>query len=281
MRWLLFLINSFFISLFSLSGFAAERVISLSPAATELLYAAGLGDKLIAASEHSDYPPQAKELERVGSFNSINIERIITLQPDLIVVWRSGGQGKALNKLKDLGFTIQNSGAETLEQIAVRIEELSVYAEDPTVGKQNAAAFRQRLSELKKQYNTSRPTLYFYQIGSNPIYTVTEGHWPSEVFSICGGENIFQHSSVAYPQVNMEQILVRQPDIIFASSHADSDTDIWLKWTQLLPAVAKKQIWSLNPDWINRPTPRSLKAVEEVCGYFEKVRNAERLETRD
>ena len=267
MRWLLLLCG-----LFSCACFAAERIISLSPAATELIYAAGLGDKLIAVSEYSDYPPEAKQLERVSSYNSVNIERIIALQPDLIVVWKSGGQGKALKKLEELGFALHDADAETLDQIATRIGELSTYADEPAIGRQNAQAFRQRLARLKAKYKSSQPTPYFYQVGSNPIYTVTEGHWPSEVFTICGGKNIFPNSPVAYPQVSTEQILVRQPEIIFTSSHAAADSETWQKWKSMLPAVQKGQIWSLNPDWINRSTPRSLKAVEEVCGYFERVR---------
>ncbi|PWI35343.1 vitamin B12 ABC transporter substrate-binding protein BtuF [Vibrio albus] len=254
--------------LFSFGTQAAERIISLSPGSTELLYAAGLGDKLIAASDYSDYPPAARELERVSSYNSINIERIIALDPDLIVAWKSGGQGKSLNRLKELGFTLYYSDASTLDEIAVRIEELSEFAVDKKTGQTNAASFRRQLAQLKQKYHTNRSVPYFYQLGQKPMYTVTEGHWPSEIFSICGGTNIFHNSPVAYPQINTEQVIVRQPEVIFTSVAKTSVQAMWQPWKAMIPAVKKGYIWSLNPDWLNRPTPRSLKAIEEVCQHF-------------
>lgn len=259
------------ILLLAAPSLAAERVISLSPAATELIYAAGLGSKLVAVSEYSDYPPQAIKLERVSSYNSINIERIIALNPDLIVAWKSGGQGKALRRLQALGFRLYYSDAKTLAAIPDRLEELSEFASDPEVGKQNAANFRQELKKLKQQYQTNDTIPYFYQLGQQPIYTVTEGHWPSEIFSVCGGRNIFKGGPVAYPQVNTEQIIVRQPEIIFTSVAKSSVQSMWQTWKEMVPAVQEGRIWSLNPDWLNRPTPRSLKAVKEVCQYIQQA----------
>ncbi|PJC86221.1 vitamin B12 ABC transporter substrate-binding protein BtuF [Vibrio sp. HA2012] len=250
---------------------AAERIISLSPGATELLYAAGLGDKLIAASDYSDYPPEAKALERVSSYSNINIERIIALDPDLLVAWRSGGQGKAIQKLQDLGFHIYYADANTLNDIASRIEDLSRFAANPATGKSNAAAFRQRLAQLQKQYKNNKTISYFYQLGGHPIYTVTEGHWPSEVFSVCGGKNIFPDGIIAYPQVSTEQVIVRQPETIFVSARSDSIDTMWQQWETLLPAVQKGHVKMVNPDWVNRPTPRSLNAVEEICHYFAQL----------
>lgn len=250
---------------------AADRIISLSPGSTELIYAAGLGDKLVAVSEYSDYPPQARKLERISNYQNVNIERIIALNPDLIVAWKSGGQGKALQRLRELGFTLYYSDANTLEAIPARIEELSEFAADPRTGKATAAKFRQELAQLKQQYRTNDAIPYFYQLGLHPIYTVTEGHWPSEVFSICGGTNIFQSGPVAYPQVNTEQIIVRQPAIIFTSSETPAVRSMWQVWKEMVPAVQKGRIWPLNPDWLNRPTPRSLKAVKEVCHYFQQA----------
>ena len=127
MRFLVSLVL-LFIAPFS---YSIERIISLAPSSTELIYAAGLENKLIAVSAYSDYPERAKLLERVASFNSVNIERIVALNPDLIVAWRSGGSVKALNQLKQLGFKIYYSDTIHLAEIADRIEDLSQYADDP------------------------------------------------------------------------------------------------------------------------------------------------------
>lgn len=252
---------------------AIEKVISLSPSSTELIYAAGLGNKLIAVSAFSDYPEHAKKLEQVASFNSVNIERIIALSPDLIVAWRSGGSLKYLNQLEKLGFTIYYSDTDKLSDIAVRIEELSDYADKPEIGKTNAANFRMELEALQEKYENQSSIRYFYQLSSKPIYTIAQNHWPSEVFSLCGGENIFKDAATPYPQVGLEQVLVRKPEVIFTSAHTIQNPALWTKWESQLPAIKNGHIWSLNADWINRPTPRSLQAIKQVCGHFAQVRN--------
>jgi vitamin B12 transport system substrate-binding protein len=263
--------------LFLCSGYsyAVQRVISLAPSSTELAYAAGLGDKLIAVSENSDYPQQAQKLERVAGYNSVNIERIIALNPDLILAWHSGGSAKALHQLKTLGFKLFYTDSDTLEQIVERIEALSAFADNPDSGKQLAASFRRRLNQLQSDYASRSKVSYFYQLSSSPLYTIAQQSWPSEVFSLCGGINIFADAPAPYPQVGFEQVLARAPEIIFSSAHAVQNMAQWQPWAAQLPAIANSHTWSLNADWINRPTPRSLKAVEEVCGYFDQVRAAQ------
>jgi len=250
----------------------AERVISLAPHATELAFAAGLGDKLVAVSERSDYPEQAQSIEKVANYQGIKIERIIALQPDLIIAWPSGNPNGELDKLKQFGLNIYYSQTHTLEDIAANIEQLSDYAADPKVGKKNAQDFRARLKQLKSQYNTESKVRYFYQLSEQPIITLARGKWPSEVFSFCGGENIFENSAAPYPQVGKEQVILQNPDVMFTSEHAIANGNIWSQWSEQLSAVQNNYIWSLKSDWINRPTPRTLKAIEQVCEHFETVR---------
>ncbi|MFM2590899.1 vitamin B12 ABC transporter substrate-binding protein BtuF [Vibrio sp. TBV020] len=268
---------SFFVTLpFAISCGASaapvERVISLAPHATEIAFSAGLGNKLIAVSERSDYPEQAKNIEKVSNYQGIKIERIIALQPDLIIAWPSGNPIGELKKLEQFGFEIYYSQTNSLEDIAHNIEQLSEYSDTPSVGKQAASDFRQTLQDLKAKYHTEIPVRYFYQLSEQPIITLAKGKWPSEVFSFCGGENIFEHSSAPYPQVGMEQVIIQNPDVIFTSQHAIENGEMWQKWHDQLAAVQNNHMWTLNSDWINRPTPRTLKAIEQVCEHFETIR---------
>lgn len=248
--------------------FAPERVISLAPHATEIAYAAGLGDKLVAVSEYSDYPPEALKLDRVANHQTINIEKILTLKPDLIIAWPAGNPPRELAKLRQLGITIYDSQTKTLDEIADNIEALSQYSSNPAVGKKAANDFRQRLQNLRKQYASNQPVRYFYQLSEKPIITLAQGHWPSEVFSLCGGVNIFADSAAPYPQVSIEHVLVKQPEVIFTSEHAIANGHMWQAWRAQLSAVQKEQVWPLTSDWLNRPTPRTLDAVEQVCQYL-------------
>ncbi|ALR16489.1 vitamin B12 ABC transporter substrate-binding protein BtuF [Vibrio natriegens] len=250
----------------------AQRVISLAPHATEIAYAAGLGDKLIAVSEMSDYPEQANKLEKVSNYQGIKLERIIALRPDLVIAWPSGNPAKELEKLAQFDVPIYYSTSSSLMDIANNIEQLSQYSENPQIGQKAADDFRTQLNVLKDKYNTEDKVRYFYQLSEKPIITVAGKNWPSEVFSFCGGENIFYSAGSPYPQVSIEQIITRQPDVIFTSRHAMSSDGMWSEWKNEVPALKDGHIWSLNADWINRPTPRTLNAITEVCDYFESVR---------
>lgn len=256
----------------SIKSHKIQRIISLAPHATEIAYAAGLGDKLIAVSAHSDYPKSAKSLEKVANYQGIKLERIIALQPDLIIAWPAGNPPRELEKLRQFGFNIYQSTTKTLDDIAKNIEQLSQYSNTPSVGLQAAAQYRQELAQLKTQYQNTTPVRYFYQLSEKPIITVAQDNWPSEIFTFCGGENIFARSSAPYPQVSIEQVVVKQPDVIFTSEHAIQNENGWADWKMEIPAVKKQHIWSLNSDWINRPTPRTLKAIKEVCTRFEYTR---------
>ncbi|NAW61202.1 vitamin B12 ABC transporter substrate-binding protein BtuF [Vibrio sp. V31_P5A7T61] len=250
---------------------AAERIISLAPHATELVFAAGLGDKLIAVSDYSDYPESAKTLPRVANYQGINIERILTLQPDLVIVWPEGNAMREVEKLARLGIPLFYSHPKTLTDIADDIEKLSQYASDPTRGMQAANQFRQQLTQLEQKYAHLDGVRYFYQLSEKPIITLAQGSWPSEIFAFCGGVNIFQHSPSPYPQVSIEQVLLAKPEVIFTSEQAMAQGTMWQRWKNQVPAVKKRQITSLNADWLNRQTPRSLLAIEQVCNYFSQI----------
>ncbi len=251
---------------------AIERIISLSPSATELIYAAGLGNKLVAVSNYSDYPAEAKQLEKVAGLNNINIERIIALNPDLIVAWRSGTSPGQLTQLHSLGFNIYYSDITRLTEIARQIEELSQFSDNPKIGEQNARAFRHKLNELQETYRHKKTVSYFYQLDHNPMFTVAQNQWPSEIFSLCGGRNIFATAPASYPQVGLEQIIAYTPEVIFTSSSMNRDNQIWHKWHQHIPAVKNQFIHTLNADWLDRPGPRSLKALEQVCHFLDIAR---------
>lgn len=270
---------SLFCLVYSSAGFAtqkiqpAQRVISLAPHTTELAYAAGLGPAMIAVSDYSDYPEQAKNLEKVANYHGIKLERIIALKPDLILAWEGGNSPRELKKLEQLGMTVFYSKPTTLDDIAIAIEELSQWATDPSYAQKTLTNYRADLEQLRSQYAHKRKVPFFYQLSTKPMISVAGSSWPSQVFTLCQGENIFQNSPSPYPQVSEEQVVVRQPEVIFTSEHA-VDNNNWHHWKDKLPAQDKQQIWSLHSDWLNRPTPRTLNAVKQVCQYLDTARKA-------
>nr|WP_181315006.1 MULTISPECIES: vitamin B12 ABC transporter substrate-binding protein BtuF [Photobacterium] len=250
-----------------------QRIISLSPHTTEMAYAAGLGNKLIAASAYSDYPPAAKKLERVANYRGLKMERILALKPDLILAWQGGNPSRELARLQQLGIKIIYSNPKTLADIPKTLTQLSHYAASPQVALQAAAAFNQQLQQLKIANHNKSKVRYFYQLSSTPLMTVADSGWPSQIFRFCGGENIFANSRVAYPQVNQEQVIVRQPQVIFSPQSITTTLQLWAPWQQQLAAVKQHHIYQLNANWLNRPTPRTLLAIKQVCTLLNQVRD--------
>ncbi|TVO38822.1 helical backbone metal receptor [Vibrio algivorus] len=255
-----------------LSPHVAQRVITLSPHATELAFSAGLGDKLVGVSQASDYPPEAKDIEQVANYQGIKLERILVLQPDLVIAWKKNANSRELDQLEKFGIPIYYSSIESLDDIPSNLRQLSLWAEDSSVGKNNATKFESILTQLRSQYHNQAKVRYFYQLSQKPMMSVTDPNWPTDIFQICGGENVLTTTRVAYPQISVEQVIALQPEVIFNSHLATNNDATWQNWPQI-PAVKHNFIWSVNPDWLSRPTMRSLKAIKQVCGYFDEARS--------
>lgn len=267
------------LTLFSPYNFAnnvAQRVITLTPHATELAFSAGLGDKIIAVSEMSDYPQQASTLEKVANYQGIKLERILALKPDLVIAWSKNSSPREVEQLKRFGIPVYYSSISTLEDIADNLDALSQWAEDPSIGRSNAKIFREQLSAIRLVNQKKKSIFYFHQLSEVPIITVSDPYWPSAIFHICNGKNVFANSPAPYPQVGKEQVIAANPEVIFTSNHINTTTELWQKWPQI-PAVKDKLIFNLNPDWLNRPTMRSLQAIKQVCADFDLARKSNKL----
>ncbi|MBI6549446.1 vitamin B12 ABC transporter substrate-binding protein BtuF [Xenorhabdus lircayensis] len=247
---------------------AASRVISLAPSTTELAYAAGLGDQLIAVSAYSDYPEAAKKLEQVADWQGINVERIIALKPDLILAWRGGNPQRPLEQLAALGIPIFYSDVKKVEDVAIDLERLAAYSPHPDMAKKSATDIRQKFNQLKQAHANPHPKPVFLQFGMNPIFTSSNHTIQSEIVSICGGRNIFADSPVPWPQVNREQVLTRKPEVIVMGGTEEQKQRVADFWQPQMNI----RIIVLNDDWFSRAGPRIVLAAGQLCNqlnYFD------------
>ena len=252
----------------------ARRIISLAPHNTELLFAAGAGDKIVAAVSHSDYPPQAKQIRNIGNYNSVNMELLVQLKPHLIVSWESGNPKRITGKIKSLGFTQYFSEPRTLMDISTTIINLGKLAGTYAQASLAAEKFVDEYYELKTRYDSRKPVSVFYEIWNQPIMTVNNKHIINEVIEFCGGKNIFGDLEAFTPTVGVEAVIAANPDVIIGSSN-DGKAPVWLddwkQWKSIM-AVQKKQLFYVNADYVHRHTPRILKGVKEICEILDKVR---------
>jgi iron complex transport system substrate-binding protein len=250
----------------------AQRIVSLAPHVTELLYAAGAGDKLVGASNFSDYPAAAARLPSVGSFAALDLERVLSLKPDLIVGWHSGNKPSQLARLREFGIPVYESQPADFGMIADALEKLSHLADSDAAGQAAAADFRARWQALRAQYQGRPEVSVFYQIWSQPLMTLNGRHMASSVLRLCGGRNVFEGLPQLAPTVSVEAVLAADPQVILTPSDArDQPLQRWRQFPRLR-AVREDRLYTVNADWLNRAGPRVLDAAVEVCKRLDQAR---------
>ncbi|HAU4367571.1 TPA: vitamin B12 ABC transporter substrate-binding protein BtuF [Citrobacter amalonaticus] len=244
---------------------AAPRVISLSPANTELAFAAGITP--VGVSSYSDYPPQAQRIEQISTWQGMNLERIVALKPDLVLAWRGGNAERQVNQLSSLGIKVMWIDAVTIEQIADTLQTLADFSPHPEMAKHAAQTLLNDYSQLKSQYAGKTKKRVFLQFGINPPFTSGKGSIQNEVIELCGGENIFAGSRVPWPQVSREQVLARAPQAIVVAGDAGEILKIKQYWGDQLQIP----VIPLNSDWFERASPRIILAAKQLCNALSLV----------
>lgn len=254
----------------------AQRIVSLSPHATELLFAAGAGDRVAGVAGYSDYPPAAAQLPRVGDAANLNLEAILALRPDLVVAWKSGNPAHQLERLQRFGVPLFYSEPRQLEDIATNLQRLGRLAGSEAVADAAAARFRDGYRALDRQFSARAPVRTFYEIWDQPLTTVNGEQLISQVIRLCGGSNVFADLPTLAPVVTREAVIAADPQAIIASGQAVERPE-WLQHWQAWPQVAavrNHQLYVIDPDLIQRQTPRILDGARILCGQLDRARQA-------
>ncbi len=269
-------------NLIELAG-PAERIVSLAPDITEVLFHIGAGAGLVGVDEYSDYPPEAKQIIRVNNHAAANYELILALQPDLVIAWHSGNGDKMISRIRELGmpiFVVEVRKMDDIPSLYRRFGEL--------VGNQKQAEtisteFVQRLEGLRALYSTRPQVKTFYQIWHEPLITLNAEHIVSDVIRLCGGINIFADAIPLVPYVNMESIVAADPQVIIVGSSEEKMPhwlDTWQQW-EGISAVINEQIYLVPADLMQRRSMRILDGAELLCGHLEQARQLLHPERRD
>lgn len=252
----------------------AARIVSLAPHVTELLFAAGAGDKVVGAVQYSDYPEAAKKIPRVGGYTSIDMEKVAALKPDLVIAWKSGNRDAHLGKLRALGIPVFINEPRKIDDVAKSLAQIGKLAGTEAAGAAAAEAFRKRHAALAARYSSRPPVRVFYEAWNRPLMTVNGEHLIADVIRLCGGDNVFAKLPMLAPTIDVEAVLAASPEAIVASGMGEARPewlDDWRQWTKL-PAVAKGNLFYIPPDRIQRHTPRILDGAERLCGQLEEAR---------
>lgn len=256
----------------------AQRVVSLAPHATELIYAAGGGAKLVGTVTYSDYPPAAKAVPRVGDNKALDLERIAALKPDLIVVWRHGNAERQTDALRALHLPLFFSEPKHLDDIATSLGRLGTLLGTQPAAEAAAAAFTRDVAALRARYAARPPVTLFFQVWDRPLTTLNGTHLIDDVFALCGGRNVFAQLKPLVPTVTDEAVLAANPEAIVTTSVGATPSREplpslarWRAWPALT-AVARDNLFAIDGDLLTRASPRITQGAAALCADLDRAR---------
>lgn len=252
----------------------AQRIIALAPHIAENLFTAGAGKQLVGVVSYSDYPAAARQIPIVGGYHAFSLEKIVSLQPDLIVTWSEGNGADAALPFEKLGIPVYVDEPQDLEQVAHSIRNLGILSGNPTIAARHADAFMRDINALRDRYAQSTAVSVFYQVWNEPLQTVNAQHIISSVIELCGGRNIYTDTPVIAPRVSLESVIARDPDAIIASG-MDRERPEWLDEWKAYPgmrAVRQQHLYFIPPDIIQRHTVRLLQGARQMCKHLQAAR---------
>ena len=241
----------------------AGKIVSLSPHLTELLFSLGVGDRIEATVDFSDYPEAALKIPRLGNAFSVSVEAVIEQSPDLIVAWMTGGNHRTFEQLRALGYPVFVNEASSLVDIAAAVQQLGVLVGKPRRGRELAEDFTVGLERLKQSNRDANSPKVFFQISDAQLYTVNSQHLIGQAIEICGAENIFSDVEFFVPMVSYESVVERNPDFLVVSSPYPEYKSVWNeRWENL---GWSGRVRTIDASLITRPSLRMLEGIKVLC----------------
>jgi len=251
----------------------AQRIVTLAPHLAEIVFAAGAGERLAGVARFSDFPEAVRRLPQVGDGARVDLERIIALKPDLILAWKSGNQAADIERLEKLGFPVLVTEPARLMDIPRLLRAVGVLAGTLPAAEQAIDKYINNIKELRDSYGGHPALRVFYEIWHRPLLTVNGSHIISDVLALCGGRNVFAAAPVQTPTVSIEAVLAAQPDVIVGGGSAVAADEFAAQWrASPIPALRELPVFYVDPDTIQRQTPRIVEGARAICEALEKVR---------
>ncbi|HSC64993.1 MAG TPA: cobalamin-binding protein, partial [Caldimonas sp.] len=259
-----------------------QRIVTLAPSLTELVFAAGGGATLVGTSALSDYPPEARAIARIGDAGRLDVERVIALKPDLVLIWQRGSTSRELEQLERAGLRLFQLEPRRLDDVARAIERLGALLGHEAEANRRANDIRGSLERLRVAHARSAPVSVFYQVWRQPLMTINGKHLIDDILTLCGGHNVFAGLAPLVPTLSTEAVVAVDPEAILTASETASP-EAWRRepgnpsfaaWQRHPRMTAVRQAWlyALNGDNISRQGPRVVDGATAVCAVLDQVR---------
>jgi len=249
-----------------------SSLIPLAPSLTEILYFLGLGDRVVGVTTFSQYPPEARKKPKVGSYINLNVEKIISLSPDLVIGTVDGNEPRVIDILEQAGTKVYIVNPRNVEELLETIVKVGEVCGIPQRAQRLAVELRRPVSRIERKTRLLRKPLVFLQINIKPIMTVNRHTFQHDLIRLAGGVNMARDEKVPYPRINIEEVIKRKPDVILISSMErgglfERARKEWLKWITI-PAVRDSRVHLVDSDLIDRPSPRFTRGLEVMAALI-------------
>lgn len=249
-----------------------SRIVSLAPGITEILFALGLGDRVVGVTTYCDFPPEARAKPKVGGYADPSAEAILEREPDLVLVSPGPGNRDAALALERAGLRVVVVPMETLEETLAAMRAIGEACGVPERGSALERAVRERLETVSRRLEGRPPVPALFCVQIDPLIVAGAGTLPSELMRIAGGKNVIE--APRYPRIGIESVLELAPEVVLQSrmdapspEERGRESEFWNRWASL-PAVRSRRVYVVDGSVVLRPGPRVADAAEELAGLL-------------
>ena len=249
-----------------------HRIVTLAPSITEILYFLGLGDRVVGVTQFSTYPPEAKLKPKVGSYIDLNVEKIISLSPDLVIGTADGNQPGVVDLLEQAGIPVFIVNPRNIRQAIDTVAIVGRVCGVTKMANASSMQLSQRVDRIIDHTKSRRRPLVFLQINLRPIMTINKETFLHDLIQLAGGRNMTENEPITYPRISLEEVIRKKPEVIIISSMErggsfEAARLEWLKWNSI-PAVRDGRVHLIDSDLIDRPSPRIVEGLEAMARFI-------------
>jgi iron complex transport system substrate-binding protein len=249
-----------------------QRIVTLAPSLTEILYFLGLGNRVVGVTKFSYFPPEAAHKPRVGSYIDLNVEKIISLSPDLVIGTADGNQPGVVGLLEQAGIAVFIVNPRNIRQTIDTVDTVGRLCGVPKKANALSTQLSQRVDHIIDKTKSRRKPLVFLQINVRPIMAINKNTFLHDLIQLAGGRNMTEDEPITYPRISLEEVIRKKPEVIIISSmerggRFEAARLEWMEWTSI-PAVKNGRVHLIDSDLIDRPSPRIIEGLEVMARFI-------------
>ncbi len=246
-----------------------QRIVSVAPSVTEILFALGLGDRVAGVSVYCQFPPEALKKEKIGGYINPSLEKIVALKPDLVIGIAEGDLKSFVDKLAGLKIPVYIANPQNVSEVLTSIQKIGEVTFSSPSARKIVAGMKERIQEIQGRVRGRPLFRVLHILNFDPLISAGKGTFVDDLIRLAGGRNLAEKAQGRYPRFSMEEVLAQDPEVILLASMKSQDPmteqrQWWERW-KTVSAVKDNRIYVLDSDLIHRPSPRVVDGLEQVA----------------